>query len=820
MTPDNNIQPGSIPGQQSVNSTIVQDVNSRIMADEEEGINLRDFFVKCFTRWRWFVVSLVICLGLGAYYVLRTPKVYTRMASVMVKDEDGAAQDVTSALSDIGLFKTSTNVANEILAFQSPALVGDVIARLGLRTNYTYRKLLRPITLYGDSTVLVASFPDAKPNDGMFFKAKLVDGGKVEISDIQQDKEEYDETYTVALGDTVATPAGRIVLQPGRNFSPDFSHTINVTLMPMTTAISYYQKQLNISLADEDATVINFSMEDVCVEREVNFLNTLIEIYNEKWRLDKEQMAVATSRFITDRLGVIERELGNVDSDIADFKGENLVPDIEAASSMFMEDANENTKRQMEVSTQIAIVKHVIDYLRSPENAGALLPANAGIESQSIDKQVSEYNTLLLERNRLLAATGENGPMIKDLDARLSGIKSALMVALGNQQQALNTELNSLIRSDKATTKKIASSPSQAKYLLSVERQQKVKEALYLYLLQKREENELSMAFTPGNLRIITPPWGEIKPTSPVVRNIILIAFVAGLLLPAIVIFILESIDTRVNSRADLESLHAPFVGEIPESGKTNMALMRWRRRWRDITGKESAMEEAPKLLVHAHGRSVVNESFRMVRSNLEFVIRNAKNRVVMVTSFNPGSGKSFISYNLGAALAVKRKESRIIIIDLDLRRASLSRVVNNRARGIADYLSEAVDDVKPYIQPTECEGLSILPVGTIPPNPSELLYSERLQQLLDKLRAEYDYILLDCPPIEIVADTSIITPLADVTLFVMRAGLMDRRLLPDLNYMYDTRRFNNLLVLLNGTTAAGSPYRRYVYSNYYSKKE
>ena len=191
-----------------------------------------------------------------------------------------------------------------------------------------------------------------------------------------------------------------------------------------------------------------------------------------------------------------------------------------------------------------------------------------------------------------------------------------------------------------------------------------------------------------------------------------------------------------------------------------------------------------------------------------------------MVTSFNPGSGKSFISYNLGAALAVKRKESRIIIIDLDLRRASLSRVVNNRARGIADYLSEAVDDVKPYIQPTECEGLSILPVGTIPPNPSELLYSERLQQLLDKLRAEYDYILLDCPPIEIVADTSIITPLADVTLFVMRAGLMDRRLLPDLNYMYDTRRFNNLLVLLNGTTAAGSPYRRYVYSNYYSKKE
>lgn len=231
-------------------------------------------------------------------------------------------------------------------------------------------------------------------------------------------------------------------------------------------------------------------------------------------------------------------------------------------------------------------------------------------------------------------------------------------------------------------------------------------------------------------------------------------------------------------------------------------------------------MEEAPKLLVHAHGRSVLNEAFRMVRSNLEFVTRNGKDRVVMVTSFNPGSGKSFISLNLGAALAVKRKESRILIIDLDLRRASLSRIVDNHSRGISDYLSESVDDVRTLIQPTDCEGLFLLPVGTIPPNPSELLYSDRLQQLLGMMRAEYDYVILDCPPVEIVADTTIVTPLADITLFVMRAGLMDRRLLPDLNYIYDTHRFNNLLVLLNGTTAAGAPYRRYVYSNYYSSKK
>lgn len=807
-------------GRQQWPTAFAQDTFSREMADEEEGINLRDFFVKCLSRWRWFVVSVVIFLGLGAFYILRTPKVYTRVASVVVKDDENTTQDVASALSDIGLFKTSTNVSNEILAFQSPALFGDVIARLGLRTDYTYTRLLRKNTLYGDSAVILASMPDALPNDGLSFEVRLEAGDKAVISRLKKLEKRIEGEFRTAIGDTVKTPVGRIVLSRGRNYDPEFKHAITVTLSPMTSAISSYSKKVTVSLADEDASVIDFSMKDVCIEREVNFLNTLIEIYNEKWRLDKEQMAVATSRFINDRLGVIERELGNVDSDIADFKGENLMPDIEAASSMFMADANENTKRQMEVSTQIAIVKHVIDYLHSPENAGMLIPANAGIESQSIDRQVSEYNTLLLERNRLLTATGENGPMIKDIDSRLAGIKSALFVALDNQKAALNTELNTLIRSDRATTQKIASSPTQAKYLLSVERQQKVKESLYLYLLQKREENELSMAFTPGNLRIITPPWGENKPSSPVSRNIMLIVLIAGLVIPSIIIFIAESVNTRVNSRADLESLHAPFIGEIPESGHSSQAMRRWRRRWRDISGKESSMEEAPKLLVHAHGRSVLNEAFRMVRSNLEFVTRNGKDRVVMVTSFNPGSGKSFISLNLGAALAVKRKESRILIIDLDLRRASLSRIVDNHSRGISDYLSEAVNDVRTLIQPTDCEGLFLLPVGTIPPNPSELLYSDRLQQLLGMMRAEYDYVILDCPPVEIVADTTIVTPLADITLFVMRAGLMDRRLLPDLNYIYDTHRFNNLLVLLNGTTAAGAPYRRYVYSNYYSSKK
>ncbi|MDE5750573.1 MAG: polysaccharide biosynthesis tyrosine autokinase, partial [Duncaniella sp.] len=375
--------------------------------------------------------------------------------------------------------------------------------------------------------------------------------------------------------------------------------------------------------------------------------------------------------------------------------------------------------------------------------------------------------------------------------------------------------------SDRETNRKIASSPTQAKYLLSVERQQKVKEALYLFLLQQREENELSLAFTPSNLRMITPPWGELNPSAPKTRNIMLVCFIIGLLVPALIVFLNETLNTSVRSRTDLEMMRVPFLGEIPEADAKGSRLARWSRQWRSMTGKASKMEKTPTLYVRSHGRTVINESFRMLRSNIEFITRGGTTaRVMMVTSFNPGSGKSFISLNLAAAFAVKKKDARVLVIDLDLRRASVSRVVGSPARGISDYLSEAAGDIASLIRPTDCTGLSILPVGTIPPNPSELLYSSRLQELVSALRLEYDYIFLDCPPSEIVADTTIVAPLTDATIFVLRAGLMDRRLLPDLNLYYDTHRYNNLMAVLNGTTTEGAPYRHYAYSNYYSSSK
>ncbi|MCM1077227.1 MAG: polysaccharide biosynthesis tyrosine autokinase [Bacteroides sp.] len=790
--------------------------------DENEEINIRDFLVTCLAKWRWFVVSILIFLSLGVLYLLITPKTYTRTASVMITDEKDSKQSAMAALSDIGLFQSSSNVNNEMLAFGSPAIIGEVIAKLNLENEYTHRSGLRNVTLYGDSLPITVHYLTLPPSMSSSMKVRLLGKGKVEITDMTVGNEDCEkESLTVNLGDTVSTEAGDIVINPGPDYKADFDSPINVTHYSMPTAIDIYKAKLTETLVDEKASVIEFTFKDVSIARADDFLNTLINIYNEKWVDDKARQAKKTSEFIEERLQVIERELGNVDSDIAQYKGENLVPDVEAASTMYMEKSNENTKLQFEISTQIAISKYLLEHIKDPAVHGQLLPANSGIDNRGIESQIQEYNAIQLERDKLANTSGENNPIMQDYDKSLRSMRSALVQSLVNQERSLEIQLNSLIRDDRATNSKIASSPTQAKYLLSVERQQKVKEALYLYLLQKREENELTLAYTPFNTRIITPPMGSNKPSSPISRNIIAICFALGLIVPAGLLFIDASSNTYLRSRSDIKGVKTPLLGELPEASNKSgsQRMRRLKRHWRKLTGKSETASEAPALLVYEHGQSIINEAFRMLRSNLEFMTRNGRNRVIMVTSFNPGSGKSFISLNLAATLALKDKERKVLVIDLDLRRASVSRTVPH-SRGIADYLSEATDNCDKYIQPTQCPGLHVLPVGTIPPNPTELLYSDRLKNLIDKYRLEYDYIFLDCPPAEIVADASIITPLADMTVFVIRAGLLDRRMIPEIDRIYNSHRYNNFMLILNGTSSTVTPYRKYSYGSYYKSEK
>lgn len=778
----------------------------------DDFIRVQDLYYLCLARWKWFVLSLAVCLGFAVIYLLKTPPVYTRTASLLIK-EDAKGQsmsgDVGAAFSDLGLFQSSTNVNNELISLKSPAVMYDVVKRLHLEVDYATEGRFYPQVRYGQNLPLTVTFVDLADCEIASLTVEAVRPQEVRLSEFIRNEVDLDGEVSGVLNDTLATPVGRVVVRPVAAYTvwSQAPEQIFVSRSSLNDAVSRYTTGLTVALNDEKATILDLSFQDVCIQRAEEVLNTLIAVYNENWIKDKNQIAVSTSMFINDRLGVIEGELGHVDENISTFKSENLLPDVQAASQLYMSESSQAKSQIMNLNTQLSMARYIRNYLTATSSRNQLLPANSGLENANIESQISEYNTLQLQRNNLVANSSEQNPLVIDMDESLRAMRGSIVRSVDNLITTLNTQIRSLEQSQQQATAHIAANPSQAKYLLSVERQQKVKESLYLFLLQKREENELSQAFTAYNTRVITPPTGSMIPTAPVKNKILLIGLVLGLLIPVCIIFVRENMNTKVRGRKDLENLSLPFVGEIPQYGRVRRS---------GLLRKKVIPETETKVVVQEGKRDVVNEAFRVLRTNLEFVSGEAgTGQIILLTSFNPGSGKTFLTMNIAATLALKGK--RILVIDGDLRRGSTSAYVGTPHQGLSNYLAGKVQRIEEVIVPaSETVRFDVLPVGTIPPNPSELLAGERLQPLLADLRTRYDYILIDCPPIELVADTHILAKYADRTIFVIRAGLLERSMLNELQNIYTEQKFKNMAMILNGTEGNGSYRYGYRYGYHY----
>lgn len=765
------------------------------MAGQDEFIRIQDLFYLCLRKWYWFILSLAVCLSVAVWYLLTTPPVYTRTASMLIKDDSkGKSASGMEDFADFGMFTTNTNINNEMVMLKSPDLMREVVSRLNLNMNYHADGRFHRRTIYGGQLPAKAILVDFPENEAVAFTMLLAKGGNVTLFDFNRNGEKTEERFTGTLNDTISTSVGRILVVPTSSYVKEQEALLYVSHAPLQSVAAAYSSGLGVSQNDQKSNIIYLSLTDVSIQRAEDVLNTLIAVYNENWVKDKNQIAISTSMFINERLGVIEGELGNVDNDISSYKSEHLLPDVQAAASMYMAQANEANATIKELNNQVYMTRYIRNYLTDETNKFHLLPANSGVVNSNLSTQIAEYNNKLLERNSLVSHSSVKNPLVKEMDASLNALRNALVSSIDNQLVSLNAQIKSQQNYRGQVTSQIASNPNQAKYLLSVERQQKVKESLYLYLLQKREENELSQAFTAYNTRIINMPGGSMAPVAPVKKNILLVAFALGLLIPVVIIFMAEIMNTAIRGRKDLENLTIPFVGEIPLG-------------FRKKKFSRKVQEQNTTIVVKEKSRNVINEAFRVVRTNLEFMQnKEADSHVIMVTSANPGSGKTFISFNLSACLGIKGK--RVIVIDLDLRKGSLSQYVNKPKKGISDYLAGDVDDIKEVIvKPAGDAKLDIVPVGTMPPNPTELLFSERLEQLIAGLRKEYDYIFIDCPPVEIVADAAIINKLADMTLFVVRAGLLDRSMLPEIEKFYTDKKYKNMSLILNGTDSGSGRY-------------
>ena len=380
------------------------------------------------------------------------------------------------------------------------------------------------------------------------------------------------------FADTLATPVGKIVVNPTVNYVAQDYPTVHVRRNSYRSATSKYAGELSVSLADKMSQVIQLTLNDISIQRAEDILDMIVFVYNENWVADKNQIAVSTSMFINERLGVIEEELTNVDSDISNYKSQNLIPDVKAASSMYMSQSNAINEQIQGLNNELYMTRYIRESLSDDANRNKVLPANSGISSANIESQISDYNEKLLRRNDLVANSSESNPLVVELDNSLNSLRQAIISSVDNQELALSNQINSLTRTERQATARIAANPTQAKYLLSVERQQSVKEALYLYLLQKREENDLSQAFTAYNTRIIDPPTGSMRPTAPRKSMIYLLALLLGLFIPLAALYLMEVLNTRVRGKKDIKDVVLPFAGEIPlteEGMKGNKKYLR-----------------------------------------------------------------------------------------------------------------------------------------------------------------------------------------------------------------------------------------------------
>ncbi|MDE6006717.1 MAG: polysaccharide biosynthesis tyrosine autokinase [Muribaculaceae bacterium] len=791
-------------------------------ADAESSFSLKNFLKACGAKWKWFLISILFFTCAGVYYAYRTPPRYKRSMQVLIKDQDGGGGvgDIASSFSSLGLVSTNTNVYNELISLMSPAVMAEVVQRLNLDVEYTERALPYNKTLYGTNLPFNIVIPDLPANEAGSFRMDLNPDGSARLYKfvklVPGQKIKFDKEVKMPAGATaVKTPIGTLQITPNQRYAgPGITEpvTINIVRSSFLPTVEKYTTKLKGDLVDKDADVLDLNIEDTSVERADDILNTVLDVYTSKWISDKNRISTATSQFIDDRLAVIEKELGSVDSDIMKYKAQTLVPDLEEAAKLNMKTTHDLQQEMLTASTQLSMARYVYDYVQNPANKNNVIPVNTGGVSLPIESQISTYNTTLLTRNNLAATSSATNPIVKDYDTQLAGMREAIERALKTNVIGYENQLKSLQRAEGGIKGQLASAPNQAKYLLSVERQQKVKEQLYLYLLQKREENELTQTFTADNTRVITPPYGPLKPVAPKKLLLISIAFLIGLGLPAGLVYVIESSNTTVRSRRDLDRMATPFMGEIPLGGRRKR-FAKLRGLFKSKTTKE--LETLPAR-VTAGSRDVINESFRIVRGNIDFMNHGSGSSVLMVTSFNPGSGKSFVTYNLGCSFAIKGK--KVLIIDCDLRHGSSSQFVGMPPKGISAYLTGNTSDWKHLVVADQEEpNLFVLPIGHRPPNPAELLETSNMKTLIEEARKEYDYIILDCPPVDIVVDTQVLAPLADRTIFIVRAGLLEKKSIKDIDELYKSYRFKQMSVLLNGTEKAHSRYGADGYGYYHS---
>jgi tyrosine-protein kinase Etk/Wzc len=755
--------------------------------NQDEDFNLRDTLERYLNNWQWFVLAVCLCITLAFIYLRYTTPQYQASTTILVKDEKkGGMLSELSAFADMGIGGgMKSNVDNEIEILKSRTLVERTVMKLGLNVVLIEKGSVISIEKYKNAPIEV-NFINTKPN--FYTGQMLLDFEELsantfalvsevaagEKSTLLNPKKEF------RYGEIISTPNGDLIVTKSTNSINKFNNedkTLRISVNPLENVVASYMGRLKVNPVSKMSSVVEISITDPVTSRAEAFLDNLIQIYNADAAADKSYISENTSKFVAERLLLITQELDGVEKDVERFKSSNKLTDIETEAKLFIEGSSEYNKKRVEMEIQLNMVSSMLDFMKKSTNAD-LMPTNI-ISGSDASGLMDSYNQLVLERNRILkSATPENPTVIK-LEEQIASLKANIAESLRRLQANLNIQKRDLRSQEGLLDSKIGEIPGQERQFRVIARQQKVKEELYLYLLQKREETAISMAATAPNARVIDAAKASKIPVSPKKSIIYLAGLLLGLLVPFGIIYIMDLLDTKVKSRFDISSkFDIPFLGDIPNS----------------IT---------PNEIIDATSRTGTAEALRIVKTNLDFMlgqVPEGEAKTIFMTSTVPGEGKTFLSVNLAGTMALSKK--KVLLIGMDVRNPKLNEYIelpNNS--GLTDYLSSSKAQISDYIfKSNNFDNFYVLPAGIIPPNPTELLMSKKVGELFAQFKKEYDYVIVDMAPVSLVSDTLMLAQYADATVYVVRAGFLDKRMLHIPKILYKERKLNNMAVLLNDT--------------------
>ena len=751
------------------------------MANNQNEIDIRKAVRIVLEHWWWFVVGVGVFVLLGTAYFLKKAPQWTTDTSIMLRQKDVESNPLAS-LSMLGLAGNQA-AEDEVVVLESRGLLYQAIDALNLWDASAKKGGLRWEGEFRNPALTIDYIALNEKGELRPFTVKVKPTKKGYKVKTKMGFFRRSSARVQTLDEPIETVAGTIRIHANRPLSKDTTYRVFHARKELVVAA--YRKDIHVALHKKESNIITITTTSPMPERDKALLLQMIEQYNLNAIVDKNMIATNTASFIEDRLNIITKELSEAEEAVSDYKEKNNIADLSAQAQLVLHESTVEQRAMAEVETQLSLVDYIDEFLRDETKHNSLIPANIGVTDASLSSGMNEYNTLQLRRMRILRTATEDNPVIEQMNLQLATIRQNIIATIASVRESLKIRQRSLQAQDTKFNRKLQDAPEQQREYIRVVRQQKIREQLYVYLYEKREENALMLAATAEPAKILDLPQYDVRSQSPKLLRLLFICFLLGLLIPAGVLYIYVLFNDTIDDAKEYERLlHAPVLGQLVENSRK------------------------AHIAIHEGESTVSAELFRLIRTNLRFMLpAEKKNPVILVTSCINGEGKSYVSSNTALSLAILGK--KVALVGMDIRKPMLALYFNLQQKGhLTDYLAEpdvTLDDI--IIPSGEHKNLDLIPCGTIPPNPAELLQTERVETLFAELRKRYDYIIVDTAPVAMVSDTYLLDRIADMTIFVCRYKYTPSEMIEYINQVVEQKRMHNVAGVLNGVKGLRAGY-------------